>query len=117
MANCTVFSHIDLSNAYLQVPVHEESHKLININTHKGLCQLNRLSPGIKSPPCAFQQIMDTMLAAIQCTSPYLNDILVGGQNADEPKRNLQLVLQRIQEHGFTVKFEKCRFFMRQVKY
>lgn len=117
MANCTVFSHIDLSNAYLQVPVDEESRKLININTHKGLYQFNRLSPGIKSAPGAFQQIMDTMLAGIECTSPYLDDILVGGRNAEEHRRNLHLVLQRIQEYGFTVKLEKCRFFMRQVKY
>ncbi|XP_055615045.1 uncharacterized protein K02A2.6-like [Toxorhynchites rutilus septentrionalis] len=117
MANCTIFSHIDLSNAYLQVPVDEESRKLININTHKGLYRFNRLSPGIKSAPGAFQQIMDTMLSGIECTSPYLDDILIGGRNAEEHRRNLHLVLQRIQEYGFTVKIEKCRFFMHQVKY
>ncbi|XP_053687312.1 uncharacterized protein K02A2.6-like [Sabethes cyaneus] len=117
MANCTIFSHIDLSHAYLQVPVDEDSRKLININTHKGLYQFNRLSPGIKSAPGAFQQIMDTMLAGIQCTAPYLDDILVGGRTEEEHKRNLRQVLQRIQEYGFTVKFEKCKFFMHQVKY
>ncbi|XP_055633379.1 uncharacterized protein K02A2.6-like [Toxorhynchites rutilus septentrionalis] len=88
MANCTIFSHIDLSNAYLQVPVDEESRKLININTHKGLYRFNRLSPGIKSAPGAFQQIMDTMLSGIECTSPYLDDILIGGRNAEEHRRN-----------------------------
>ncbi|XP_055621905.1 uncharacterized protein LOC129765528 [Toxorhynchites rutilus septentrionalis] len=117
MANCTIFCHIDLSNAYLLVPVDEESRKLININTHKGLYRFNRFSPGIKSAPGAFQQIMDTMLSGIECTSPYLDDILIGGRNAEEHRRNLHLVLQRIQEYGFTVKIEKCRFFMHQVKY
>ncbi|XP_062533340.1 uncharacterized protein K02A2.6-like [Armigeres subalbatus] len=60
---------------------------------------------------------MDAMLSGIPGTSPYLDDILIGGRNAEEHKRNLYLVLQRLQEYGFTVKLEKCRFFMHQVKY
>ncbi|XP_065075015.1 uncharacterized protein K02A2.6-like [Ochlerotatus camptorhynchus] len=104
MANCTMFSHIDQSDAYLQVELDEESRKLVTINTHKGLYRFNRLSPGVKCAPGAFQQIMDTMLSGLPCTSPYLDDILYR-------------VLQRFQEYGFTAKYEKCRFFMRQVKY
>ncbi|XP_055615012.1 uncharacterized protein K02A2.6-like [Toxorhynchites rutilus septentrionalis] len=117
MANCTMFSHIDLSDAYLQVEIDEESRKFVTINTHKGLYRFNRLSPGIKCAPGAFQQIMDAMLSGIPCTSPYLDDILVGGRTAEEHKRNLYRVLQRLQDYGFTVKFDKCKFFMHQVKY
>ncbi|XP_062558020.1 uncharacterized protein K02A2.6-like [Armigeres subalbatus] len=117
MANCTVFSHIDLSDAYLQVQVDEESRKLININTHKGLYQFNRLSPGIKSAPGSFQQIMDAMLAGLTCTCPYLDDVLVGGRTEEEHRQNLHKVLERLQDFGFTVKFGKCHFFMRQVNY
>ncbi|XP_055527892.1 uncharacterized protein K02A2.6-like [Wyeomyia smithii] len=57
------------------------------------------------------------MLSGLPCTSPYLDDILVGGRTVEEHNQNLNCVLQRLQEYGFTVKFEKCRFFMRQVKY
>ncbi|XP_062703908.1 uncharacterized protein K02A2.6-like [Aedes albopictus] len=96
MANCTMFSHIDLSDAYLQVQVDEESRKLININTHKGLYQFNRLSPGIKSAPGAFQQIMDAMLAGLDCTCPYLDDVLVGGRTEEEHRKNLYKVLERL---------------------
>lgn len=106
MANCTIFSHIDLSDAYLQVELNETSKRLVNINTHKGLYQFNRLSPGIKSAPGAFQQILDAMLSGLTCTAPYLDDILVGGRNAEEHEQNLYRVLQRIQEYGFTVKME-----------
>ncbi|XP_058449261.1 uncharacterized protein K02A2.6-like [Malaya genurostris] len=37
LANCTVFSRIDLSDAFLQVEVDESSHDLLTINTHRGL--------------------------------------------------------------------------------
>jgi hypothetical protein len=55
MANCTMFSHIDLSDAYLQVELDEGSRKFVTINTHKGLYRFNRLSPGVKCAPGAFQ--------------------------------------------------------------
>ncbi|XP_055622009.1 uncharacterized protein K02A2.6-like [Toxorhynchites rutilus septentrionalis] len=117
MANCRYFSHIDLSDAYLQVQVDEASQPLLTINTHKGLYQFTRLSPGVKSAPGAFQQIMDTMLAGLECTSGYMDDILVGGRTLEEYRRNLYRVLTRLQEFGFTVRIEKCSFNMRQVKY
>ncbi|XP_055588819.1 uncharacterized protein K02A2.6-like [Uranotaenia lowii] len=117
MANCRYFSHIDLSDAYLQVPVDAASQPLLTINTHKGLYQFTRLSPGVKSAPGAFQQLMDAMLAGLDCTTGYLDDILVGGRTQEEHRRNLHLVLTRLQEFGFTVRIEKCSFNMRQVKY
>ncbi|XP_055589902.1 uncharacterized protein K02A2.6-like [Uranotaenia lowii] len=117
MVGCRIFSHIDLSDAYLQVPVDEASQQLLTINTHKGLFRYTRLSPGIRSAPGAFQQLVETMLAGLASTSGYLDDILVGGRNEEEHQRNLFLFLQRLEEFGFTVRIEKCSFYMPQVKY
>ncbi|XP_058836880.1 uncharacterized protein K02A2.6-like [Topomyia yanbarensis] len=117
MANCTIFGYIDLSDAYLQVEVDEENRKLVVINTHNGLFQFNRLSPGIRTAPGAFQQIMDAMLSGLQCTCLYLDDIIVDGRTRQELMQNLQEVCKRLHENGFTVKICKCQFFMNQVKY
>lgn len=65
LANNCFFTHINLSDAYLQTEVLLESAKLLTINTHKGLYTFNRLAPGVKSAPGAFQQLMDTMLMGI----------------------------------------------------
>ncbi|XP_055542868.1 uncharacterized protein K02A2.6-like [Wyeomyia smithii] len=48
MAGCIIFSHLDLSNVYLQVAVDQQSQHLLTINTYKGLFQYTRLTPGIK---------------------------------------------------------------------
>ncbi|XP_062541369.1 uncharacterized protein K02A2.6-like [Armigeres subalbatus] len=117
MSGCQYFSHIDLSDAYLQVEVEEGSQQLLTINTHKGLYQFTRLSPGIKSAPGAFQQVVDAMLAGLEFTSGYLDDVLVGGRTEEEHKQNLERVLSRLQEYGFTVRIEKCSFSMEQVNY
>lgn len=117
LANCKVFSQIDLSDAFLQVEVHEQSRHLLTINTHRGLYHYNRLSPGVKIAPGAFQQITDTMMAGLQGTAVYMDDVVVGGKTVEEHDRNLRAVLQRIQDFGFTIRAEKCSFGQSEIRY
>ncbi|XP_055615106.1 uncharacterized protein K02A2.6-like [Toxorhynchites rutilus septentrionalis] len=57
------------------------------------------------------------MLGGLSDTSGYLDDVIVGGKNAEEHQRNLHTVLQRIQEYGFTIRPEKCSFAKPQIRY
>ena len=52
------FTKIDLSEAYLQLELEEESQKLLTINTHKGLYKYKRLAFGVASAPAVFQRTM-----------------------------------------------------------
>ncbi|XP_055522812.1 uncharacterized protein K02A2.6-like [Wyeomyia smithii] len=117
LPGCTVFSQIDLSDAFLQMEVDEECRKLLTINTHRGLYQYNRLPPGVKAAPGVFQQMIDTMLAGLSNTSGYLDDVIVGGRDENEHSRNLHEVLHRIQEYGFTIRLEKCAFGQHKIRY
>ncbi|XP_058816915.1 uncharacterized protein K02A2.6-like [Topomyia yanbarensis] len=117
LANCTVFSRIDLSDAFLQVEVDESSPELLTINTHRGLYRYNRLTPGVKAAPGAFQQLIDTMLTGLPHTCGYLDDVVVGGVNPENHWANLQAVFQRISDFGFTIRVEKCIFAQPQIKY
>ena len=55
----------------------QECLKLLTINTHKGLFKFNLLPFEIKVAPSIFQQIMDTILAGLDCAQAYLDDILI----------------------------------------
>nr|XP_012217182.1 PREDICTED: uncharacterized protein K02A2.6-like [Linepithema humile] len=55
LANKKIFSVIDLSDAFLQIEVAEESQKYLTINTHRELFMYNRLPFGIKTAPANFQ--------------------------------------------------------------
>ena len=50
----TCFSTLDLSKAYLQVPLDEKAKAVTVINTHKGLYQFNCLPYGVSSAPGIF---------------------------------------------------------------
>ncbi|XP_055604705.1 uncharacterized protein K02A2.6-like [Uranotaenia lowii] len=117
LAGARIFSQIDLSDAYLQVEVEEESRKLLTVNTHRGLFQYNRLAPGIKSAPGAFQRIIDCMVAGIPGVKTYLDDILVSGRTQEEHDRNLDATLGRIRDYGFHLRIEKCHFSLPQIKF
>lgn len=111
------FSKIDLSQAYQQVQLDDESRKFVTINTHQGLYQYTRVPFGISSAPALFQKIMDTILQGVPNTICYLDDILVTGKNETEHLRNLEEVLKRLQQNGLRVKPEKCKFLQPSVEY
>ena len=111
------FSTLDLSQAYLQLLLDEESSKLVTVNTHRGLYQYLRLPFGMASAPVLFQKTMDTVLQGIPNVICYIDDILVTGANDDEHLRNLGRVLERLEKHGLRIKEEKCRFMQESVVY
>ncbi|XP_058170027.1 uncharacterized protein K02A2.6-like [Anopheles ziemanni] len=117
LAQCQFFSKIDLSDAFLQVEINEQYRPLLTINTHRGLYHYNRLPPGIKIAPAAFQQLMDAMLAGLNRTSGYMDDVVVGGRTEREHDENLLNLFRRIEDYGFTIRAEKCAFKMTQIEY
>ena len=54
------FSKLDLTQAYNQLFVDEDTQKLLTINTHRGLYQYKRLPFGVASAPSIFRRVMDT---------------------------------------------------------
>ena len=59
LAGRKIFSKLDLSNAYQQLELTEESQKYLTINTHKGVYAYQRLTFGIATAPSIFQAVMD----------------------------------------------------------
>ena len=113
------FSKLDLSQAYQQLVLDEQSTPYVTINTHRGLYQNTRLPFGVASAPAIFQKVMDTILQGIPQVICYIDDILVTGadDHDEEHLRNLAEVLQRLQHHGVRMKRAKCEFMKTSVEY
>ena len=107
----------DLSHAYQQLILDEESRKFTTISTHKGLFQYKRLSFGFASAPAIFQRTMDNLLQGIPHTCVYLDDILITGTTQEEHLHNLDQVLNRLQTAGLSLKNKKCSFMLPSVEY
>ena len=69
------FTKLDLSEAYLQIELEEESKQYLVINTHQGLYQFNRLPYGVASAPAIFQQIVEQILPKLPGVVCYIDNI------------------------------------------
>ena len=111
------FSVLDLSQAYQQLLLDDESRPYVTIKTHRGLYRYTRLPYGIASAPAIFQRVMDTILQGLPGVMCYIDDILVTGANDAEHLKNLEAVLKRLQQYGIHLKRSKCRFLCPRVEY
>ncbi|XP_026322974.1 uncharacterized protein K02A2.6-like [Hyposmocoma kahamanoa] len=111
------FSKLDLSMAYNQFVLDEESQKLTCINTHRGLFKYTRLVFGLASAPAIFQRAMECILSGMDGVLCLLDDVLVTGKDRTEHLERLHAVLKRLQGAGLTLQREKCEFFKDKVSY
>ena len=116
LSGCAIFSVLDLSNAYLQVLLEENSMKYTTINTIKGLYEYTRLPFGASSAPAIFQRLMEDVLKGIPGVGVYLDDVLIAGKDATEHLARLDMVLTVLEKTGIKVGKSKCNFAMPEVK-
>ena len=104
LAGGTLFTKLDMSQAYLQLLLDEQSKELLTINTHKGLFAYNRLPFGVSSAPGFFQRTVESLLKGIPNVLVYLDDILVTGETQEQHIKNLHEVLSRFRDAGLRLK-------------
>ena len=117
LAGGKTFSKLDLSHAYQQIQLSEESRPLVTINTSKGLYRYTWLPFGISAAPSIFQRTMENLLKGIPQVVVYIDDILVTGKTEAEHLQHLKEVLARLQKAGMRLKKSKCSFMMEKVTY
>ncbi|UYV62324.1 K02A2.6-like [Cordylochernes scorpioides] len=101
------FSKIDLRDAYNQLELDDESQ----------LYTYTRLPFGISSAPALFQKQMNILLKGIPMVFCALDDILITGKNDQDHLKNLECVLQIIQEAGLKLRKDKCSFLAPSLEY
>ena len=111
------FTKLDMSQAYQQILVEEESKKLLVINTHRGLFRYNRLPFGVSSAPGIFQRTMETLLQGIPHVVVYIDDILITGPTDEAHLQALHQVLDRLEKAGLRLKKSKCILMASSVEY
>lgn len=113
------FSTLDLASGYNQVPLAEKDKAKTAFCTPFGLFEFNRMPFGLCNAPSTFQRLMERIFGdqSLQSLLLYLDDIVVFSSTFEDHLQRLELVLVRLQEHHLKLKFKKCQFFQREVKY
>ncbi|XP_055913663.1 uncharacterized protein LOC129947217 [Eupeodes corollae] len=111
------FTKLDLSMAYQQLVLDDESRKLTTISTTKGLFRYTRLVYGLASAPAVFQKMMDSLLMGIKGVVVFLDDILITAPNRKLHIEKVKNVLKILQDAGLKLNKDKCTFLAKSINY
>uniref|UniRef100_A0AAQ4QYC0 Gypsy retrotransposon integrase-like protein 1 n=1 Tax=Gasterosteus aculeatus aculeatus TaxID=481459 RepID=A0AAQ4QYC0_GASAC len=112
LQGATVFTKLDLRNAYHLIRIREGDEWLTGFNTPLGHFEYMVMPFGLTNAPAVFQCLVNDVLGDMlgRFVVVYLDDILVFSQNLEEHQRHVRQVLQRLLENRLFVKAEKCEF-------
>lgn len=89
MNGATVYCKLDLSNAYLQLMLAEESKEYLTITTPFGYFRYQKLPFGVCAAPSIFQSVIDRIINGVPMSKAFIDDILIGGKDVEDCKKNL----------------------------
>lgn len=114
-----LFSLIDLSQSFLQIGLKEESRQYTAF-LHRGRQYRFRRTPfGLASSSAALMRALERVFGrdAEECATFYVDDLCIFSPSWDQHIKDLDLVLGRLKENGFTVKPDKLQLGQRQIEF
>ncbi len=112
LQGATVFSKLDLRNAYHLVRIREGDEWKTAFNTPLGHFEYLVMPFGLSNSPAIFQCLINDVLRDMlgRFVFVYLDDILIFSQSQAEHVQHVRQVLHRLLENRLFVKAEKCEF-------
>ena len=103
----SVFSKLDATSGFWQIPLDESTAKLTTFITPFGRFFYKRLPFGISSAPEIFQRTMEDILKDHKNVVCYFDDILIYSRDKTEHERHLNALLKTLADVGLNK--EKCQ--------
>ena len=117
-----IFTIVDLSKGFHQIPLHPESRAKTAMNLTGKRYQWRVMPMGIKNGPAIFQRVMDHVLQGLNCADVYIDDIIIGSSGETEEEllanhdRDVRAVLNRLRQEELVASVSKTDFFVRSVE-
>lgn len=113
----TVFSKLDLSNAYHQLELDESCRYITTFSTHVGLRRYKRLLFGVNAASEIFQKVISDLLADIPGAKNLSDDVIVHGKTQADHDQALGLTLQKLASSGVKLNKDKCIFSVSKITF
>ena len=111
------FSKLDLSQAYHQLELEEQSRYITTFSTHLGLYRYKRLNYGTNAAAEMFQYTLQTALQGLTGVKNIADDIIIFGSTRSEHDKNLDECLKRLTTKGLRLNQSKCTFLSKQLSF
>lgn len=115
----TIFSSLDLNQAYYQIPLAESCKKYTAFCTDWNLFEYNKVPFGLATGAQVLTRTLDKIFADVkfQYVYHYLDDLVIYSNNFEEHLAHLEEVLTRLRQAGLTVNPGKVKFATDQLSF
>ncbi|EIE82990.1 hypothetical protein RO3G_07695 [Rhizopus delemar RA 99-880] len=119
VGGATIFSTLDCTSGYHQLPLNEEHAERTGFVTKRGTFSFNVLPFGITTGCSQYQRMMHSILSKYvgDFVLIFLDDILVYSKSVEEHRYHLSLLLEACAKANLKLKRKKCKFGESQVEY
>jgi hypothetical protein len=99
--------------------MHPDDRQLTAFITSHGLFQFRVMPFGLTNAPATFQRSMDLALRPdlYRWLLVYIDDLLLMAKTVSDMLERLRLVFQMLRKANLKIKWRKCKFFQREVKF
>ena len=119
VSGAKIFSTIDLTSGYFQVPVKREDIPKTAFTSKHGLYEFTSTPFGMINSGATFQRVMELALKGLQwhiCII-YIDDCIIFSTTFEEHLERLKLVFQRFREANLKLKPKKCELLKKEVTF
>lgn len=117
LQGCQIFSKIDLTRAFHQVPMAPEDRQKTAVITPFGLFEFNVMMFGLCNAAQTFQRLIDSALRGLKFCHAYIDDILIASPDEETHEQHLRSIFERLRRYSLSLNFSKCTFGVKEVDY
>jgi hypothetical protein len=119
LAGCRLFSKLDLTKGFWQIPLDKVSREILAMSTPLGLFEPLYMPFGMKNAPAVFQREMQRVLhdRLYNGVVVFVDDILIYSKTDEEHAELVEFVLRRLREEGYVANPDKCEFYQKEVSF
>ena len=111
----SIFSMIDLSQAYHRLPINEADQPLTAFMHNNKQYMFKRAPFGLKPLSSIFQRGMSRILGDLPFVLNFIDDIVIFSKNREEHAEHVRTVIARLTAARLIINLEKCFFFHTQI--
>jgi hypothetical protein len=113
---CMMYGEIDLSEAYLQFPLHPNSRQYTAFTWNNVQYQFVGCPFGLSLLPSHFQRIMSTIFHDLPYTFPYLDNLPIGSKSWNDHKQHIIVIIDRLNKANLKIKSSSFKIGQSHIK-
>ena len=120
LSNKTIFSNIDIKEAFHSLEVHKDSQDKTSITTQWGNYKFTRASFGLKNVPAFWSKMIGKVFQPLNASNffiHFLDDGMVFSNDFDTRLLQLRMVLGVLMDNGLILQLPKCNIIKPEVDF